>query len=247
MFGISKFTRWYDPLIYWFLIPFFGFLMRCLVWTCRVVHVSGQEACQTALSKSGGRAVYTTWHQRLLGYYPHFKGHPALYIMISQSRDGTLATALAANFGIKAVRGSSSRGGAMALKAAITVVSLGGAMGMLADGPRGPARRIKKGTLLIAQASDAPVLPLAWSADRCWMFNSWDRHILPKPFARISIAYGKPIWVSPDKDRHALTEDRQKLETELNDITTACDRVFGVERPWRRVKDSHKPEVGPLP
>ncbi|RLB21168.1 MAG: hypothetical protein DRG71_08665, partial [Deltaproteobacteria bacterium] len=106
--------------------------------------------------------------------------------------------------------------------------------GMLADGPLGPPRVAKIGSVILAKETGAPVVPVLWGADRCWVFNTWDQYLVPKPFARIAIRYQKPIWVPAEASHEDLEEYRLVLEKELNEGTLWCDEFFGVQRPWRK-------------
>jgi lysophospholipid acyltransferase (LPLAT)-like uncharacterized protein len=167
--------------------------------------------------------------------------------MISQSRDGEYATRIAKWLGFKNVRGSSTRGGGQALKELKQEVRAGEIGGMLADGPVGPARVAKMGSVVLARDTDSPLIPILWSADRCWLPNSWDRYMIPKPFARIVFYYAEPIWVPRSTKSEDLETFRKLLEDRLNEGTRWCDTQFGEERPWRKVKKEGVPEVGPWP
>jgi lysophospholipid acyltransferase (LPLAT)-like uncharacterized protein len=107
--------------------------------------------------------------------------------------------------------------------------------GMVLDGPLGPPRVAKVGTVMLARMTGAPIIPIVWGADRCWELNSWDRFIIPKPFARISYYYGEPIWVPPSTRSEEMEKYRHILENRLNDMTRWCDEQFGKERPWQKV------------
>jgi len=167
--------------------------------------------------------------------------------MISRSRDGEYAAQIAAWLGYKNVRGSSSRGGLGALKALVQSIKEGAIGGMLADGPQGPARVGKLGSLVIARDAEAALIPLVWGADRCWMFNSWDRYLVPKPFARVAIRFCEPVWIPSSARGEALEEYRRLFEDRLNQGARWCDEQFGSERPWRKVTEEGVPEIGPLP
>ncbi len=87
----------------------------------------------------------------------------------------------------------------------------------------------------MAARAGVPILPLMWGADRCWVLNSWDRYLIPKPFAHIAIHFGRPIYVPRSTARADLDIYRQRLEDEMNAAARWCDEQFGKERPWRKV------------
>jgi lysophospholipid acyltransferase (LPLAT)-like uncharacterized protein len=237
--------RWYDPIILIILPPVVTLVIKLILYSCRVIKVEGRERAVEALEQSQGKAVYATWHQRVIFHARHL-ARKNLTVMVSQSRDGEYAIRFVSLFGHSNVRGSSTRGGSVALKELTQIVREGGRGGILADGPVGPARIAKMGAVIIARDAQVPLIPLTWGADRCWIINSWDRFLLPKPFARIVIYYPEPIWIPPSADSKKLEGYRHLLEESLNQGTGWCDRQFGPERPWRKVKEKGQREVGPL-
>jgi lysophospholipid acyltransferase (LPLAT)-like uncharacterized protein len=50
------------------------------------------------------------------------------------------------------------------------------------------------------------MVPTAASTSRAWRLRSWDQFIIPKPFARVTVAYGEPIRVAADSPRDAISE-----------------------------------------
>jgi len=237
--------RWYDPIFLNILPPVVTLLIKLLLYSCRVIKVEGREKETEALVQSQGKAVYATWHQRVIFHARHL-AHKNLTVMISQSRDGEYAVRLVSLFGHTNVRGSSTRGGSQALKELTQKIKEGARGGILADGPLGPARVAKIGAIIMAREAQVPLIPLTWGVDRCWILNSWDRFLMPKPFARIVIHYPEPIWISPSADKEELEGYRRLLEERLNQGTCWCDTQFGPERPWRKVKEKGQIEVGPL-
>lgn len=186
-----------------------------------------------AIAGSGGRAVFATWHQRM-SYHFHFFGSRHVTIMISQSRDGEYAARVASWLGFKSVRGSSTHGGLEAMKELIRKISEGEIGGILADGPLGPSRVAKMGSILIARDAGVPLIPVVWGTNRCWIMNSWDRYMVPKPFARISIFYAEPICIPLSAKGNELERYRLRFENSLNLGSRWCDEQFGPERPWKK-------------
>jgi hypothetical protein len=70
--------------------------------------------------------------------------------------------------------------------------------------------------------------------------------MVPKPFAKVVICFGEPIWIPYGMKAEGLEHYRRLLEARLNKATHFCDAHFGVKRPWRKVKESGVPEIGPL-
>lgn len=237
--------RWYDAIFLRVIPPLFALLIKLLMLTCRVVKVEGLESYREAISQSGGKALYATWHQRM-SYHFHYFGSHHPTVMISRSRDGEYAARIAAWLGFKNVRGSSTRGGLGAFKELVQVMAEGKAGGVLADGPQGPARVAKMGSVLLAQKAGVPLIPVVWGANRCWTFNSWDRYMVPKPLARVAIFFAEPIWIPLTAKGKEMETYRRLLEERLNEGARWCDEQFGPERPWRKVTEEGMPERGPL-
>jgi len=219
--------------------------MKLLMLSCRVITVEGEEKEREAVSRSGGGAVYAGWHQRM-AYLFHYFGPRHATTMISQSRDGEYAARVAKWLGINSVRGSSTRGGFGALKELVQRIRDGAVGGMLADGPLGPARIAKKGSLIIARDAEVPLIGVVWGADRCWVMNSWDRYLIPKPFARVALFFTEPILIPTTAKGEELESYRKLFEERMNQGARWCDEQFGPERPWRKVKKEGTPEIGPL-
>jgi len=220
-------------------------IIKALMLSCRVIKVAGMEKVSEAISRSGGGAVYATWHQRMPYHFHHF-GSCHVTVMISQSKDGEYAVRIASWLGFKNVRGSSTRGGSKALRELVQRIREGEIGGMLADGPQGPARVAKMGSVIIARDAEVPLVPVLWGADRCWIFNSWDRYLVPKPFARLVIYYAEPIWVPRSAEGEKLEEYRRFFEERLNEGARWCDEQFGPERPRRKTTEKRGPEIGPV-
>ena len=164
--------------------------------------------------KQGGNVLLSVWHQQFftaIRYCKIFEEyHPPL--MISKSTDGTIIAGVARRTGWNPVLGSSSRGGAEALKAMIDCLKLSHLAAHVVDGPRGPAGKIKAGLIRLAHAADAVIVPFYTDADRAWYFNSWDNFLLPKPFAQVSVSYGNMIKFNPTTDPDEFESQRLKLE-----------------------------------
>jgi len=225
--------------------PLVALLIKSCLLTCRIIKVEGGEREREALSRSPGGAIYAVWHQRMF-YHFHYSGRRHGIILVSQSRDGEYGARVAQWLGFKTVRGSSTRGGFKAVRELMQKTRGGELVGMLADGPLGPARVLKLGSLFIARDARAPLMSILWGADRCWTLNSWDRYLIPKPFARIVLYHPEPMWIPPSAKGKELETYRRLFEERLNQGTRWCDAYFGAERPWRKVKKEGIPEVGPI-
>ncbi|MDY0295822.1 MAG: lysophospholipid acyltransferase family protein [Acidobacteriota bacterium] len=167
-------------------------LIHGIIGSCRI-DVSGLEAVEE-IRREGKPRIMLFWHRHIFTLIHHFRNSRARPL-ISQSRDGDLVAGVAREFGLDPIRGSSSRGGATAFLAMMRNLREAQSEVLItADGPRGPARQMKPGTLELARRTGAWLIPISWYARPVHVFKrSWDRFLLPWPGSRIRLAYGKPI------------------------------------------------------
>ena len=172
-----------------------------------------------------GSVVYASWHQRIFPGFAFFAaGRQPISVMISQSRDGEMIARAVSMLGWQPVRGSSSRGGLRALKQLHSLVKRGYRIMHIVDGPQGPFGIVKPGLLTIAQFSGAPILPAIGSFQRCWIFSSWDRFMVPKPFSKILVRFAPPITVPRRLEADALEALRLKVENQIKDLHVQTDK-----------------------
>jgi len=103
-------------------------------------------------------------------------------------------------FGTKVIRGSSSKDGMQAMMSMMRVLRAGGCVALSPDGPRGPAFVTKPGVVQMAQALNVPILPMSYDNDRKKVLSSWDSSYLPRPFGKINIVMGEPIFIAQGED-----------------------------------------------
>ncbi|MCK5036432.1 MAG: DUF374 domain-containing protein [Candidatus Sabulitectum sp.] len=140
----------------------------------------------------GNSALFALWHGLQLPLMVTHR-NMGVHLLISQSRDGSLASAICENMGFRTVRGSSSRGGVSAARELVNLLRSGEAVAVTPDGPKGPACVVKKGVSLIPKRAEVPVVPYGVSAFPAVRLKSWDRFMIPLPFARLVISEGRPI------------------------------------------------------
>lgn len=142
------------------------------------------------------------WHGQMLPALWKHRGE-GIAILISEHRDGEIITRIAESLGLRAVRGSTSRGGTRALLEMARELSSGRECAVTPDGPRGPAREFAPGALVAAQRSGAGIVAIGSHASSAWRLRSWDRFSIPKPFARVTIAYRGPAFLTEASPREA--------------------------------------------
>jgi lysophospholipid acyltransferase (LPLAT)-like uncharacterized protein len=195
--------------------PFLAFLYRFIrLYSFTFRLKIENEAEWVAYLNQGGTVVLCAWHQQFFSAIKYFQKYRHLNpsIMISKSRDGEIIAGVASRSGWKPIRGSSSRGGAEALRTIIGRFGQSRLVGHIVDGPRGPAGKVKAGVIRLAHASGAVIIPFYTSADRAWYFNSWDNFFLPKPFSVVKISFDRMIKFKATDDSEEFEGQRMELE-----------------------------------
>ena len=200
--------------------PVFGAaLVRALAPTLRIER---DEAAVKAMWQAGKPAIYAVWHGRVV-LLPYLYGWRRARVLASRSRDGELVTRFMGRFGMEAVRGSASRGGAEALRLLVRSLAEGRDAVVVPDGPRGPRETVKPGIVALARLSGAPIVPIAVGASAEWRFRSWDEFRNPKPFARCVVRFGESVMVARDADRAAEDVARKEVEAALRALSWQVD------------------------
>jgi lysophospholipid acyltransferase (LPLAT)-like uncharacterized protein len=189
-------------------------LIRLLAttWRYRVTNDAGLHEARAA----GKRVIFTLWHGELLPLLWHHRGENVA-ILISEHRDGEIIARIAESLGYATVRGSTSKGGGRALIALMRAIDEGRDAAVTPDGPRGPAHVFAPGAAIAAQRTGALLVPIRAAASRAWRLKSWDRFVIPKPFARVQVTYGELTPVVADSPREAA-EQSERLQAVLNAV-----------------------------
>jgi lysophospholipid acyltransferase (LPLAT)-like uncharacterized protein len=82
----------------------------------------------------------------------------------------------------------------------------GVAFGITCDGSKGPAYRVKKGSIVIAHACSKPMITARTWCKRRINLRGWDRSYIPLPFNHIVQTFEGPYFVPPGADDPELLE-----------------------------------------
>jgi lysophospholipid acyltransferase (LPLAT)-like uncharacterized protein len=196
-------------------------LVRALgrTWRIRLVN---NETSVDALRRKGTPIVFALWHGDMLPLLYHHRDE-GVSVLISEHRDGELIARIAEALGFRTVRGSTSRGASRALVGLARELANGHDIAITPDGPRGPARSFAPGALIAAQRARAPIIVVGISAKPAWRLDTWDRFVIPRPFAKVQIAFSAPVILNAPTARAAAAEtDRfQALMLEIERAANA--------------------------
>ncbi len=204
-------------------------------WVIRVIgatyryEVRGMEH-HDAIEASGKKKIYVFWHGRILPT-TYFWRNRGIVVMTSRNRDGEYIARVIHRFGYGSARGSSSRGSKGALIEMLHWLWKGRDVAFTIDGPRGPRYVAKPGAVWLSSRSGCPVLPLNISAEKKWTMRSWDHFNVPKPFSRVFILIGKPLYVKPGADDRELDSAQEMLQHTLENLLEHGDSRWDSEEP----------------
>lgn len=204
------------------LTPFRTFLARCIAVVIRLLVKTWRPEY---VGPDGlGVGIYCFWHSRLMapvGLLRFYRRRGVIVVpmnaMISASKDGAFLSEVIRLFELTAIRGSSSRRGAVALLECRGLLEAGQGVSITPDGPRGPALKSKPGPVHLAGLTGCPIYPICVEPDRYWELKSWDKFRVPKPFARIRIRLATPMHVPAGLDESRIAELCQELDRRLSE------------------------------
>lgn len=192
-------------------------IVRLLYASMRIRVVGGEIPRQ--FHDRGEGVIVVFWHNRLLMCPFAYMGKD-MNVLVSRHGDGEIMVNAMKGFGFRPVRGSSSKGGAEALRELVRLVFNNSDLGITPDGPRGPREVVKQGVAHVARITGRAILPLSFASSRSKRFNSWDRFLLPYPFSRGVFVWGEPLY---SRKGEALEVFRLRIEEALHDTTRRTD------------------------
>ena len=167
------------------------------------------------------RYIYAFFHEVML-FPAHYWAWPSMHILISDHRDGELITQVIKRLGFGVVRGSSTRGGARALREMTSKIDMGN-LCVTPDGPRGPRRQVQQGLVYLASRTGLPIVGAGMAFKNPWRATSWDRFCVPRPHSKAACVAPAPVTVPPDADRETLEACRALVERRMQTATDEAD------------------------
>lgn len=196
-----------------------GNVLRALSKTWRYRAINDQPVKD--LRKAGTPILFALWHGQMLPLL-WYHSNQGVAVVVSEHSDGEIIARILEWMGYRLIRGSTSRGADRALLGIVRTLKEGKDVAITPDGPRGPARKFAQGAIVAANRARTPIIPALAHVDRAWKLSSWDGFVIPKPFARITIAYGPPTLVEAATTREAAAQT-SRFEGLMKDaLDVAC-------------------------
>jgi len=177
-----------------------SWLLRLYAATLRVSYKNNSSIAVEELGKY--RVALALWHNRVI-----FAAVLAPKIirswispLISASRDGNYIAVLAERLGYSPIRGSSSRGGAVALLQLQEELSRNRVPLITVDGPRGPRYTVHRGIVRLGMENGAAIVPVSLNFSHYWYLKNWDCTQIPVPFSKVEMIFGEQVILDKDMD-----------------------------------------------
>jgi hypothetical protein len=197
-------------------------VLRLLYATLRVQWSDGEDVI--ARHQRGEQFLAVTWHDGVLLLPLVTVRVPGPFrprVLLSWHRDAEIAAQAARWFGVRAVRGSSTRGMIGAVRGLLAAHRDGDDVVIVSDGPRGPRHEVKDGIAQLGIATRTPIVPVVLVAEPCRRLRNWDQTIVPRPFARVSIRFGPAIVAGED-----VASTRARVQAGLATALAEAERVL---------------------
>jgi lysophospholipid acyltransferase (LPLAT)-like uncharacterized protein len=216
-----------NRLLVWFGDKFGSLMLRFFYYTNRW-EVEGENHYKFAL-ESGQAVIIAAWHNTFLTVFMNLAKKQFYGMAGNHYPDAEIVARTGKKLGWKLIRGSSTDGGKEVYNKMLAVLKTpGNVVAITPDGPQGPAKRPKAGTISAAQKTGAIVVPAAGQSTKRWSFKNWDTFYLAKPFGKIVQIYGEPLIF--DKTDN-FDDSIHRLEETLNQLEKKVRRRVGMETP----------------
>jgi lysophospholipid acyltransferase (LPLAT)-like uncharacterized protein len=203
-----------------FLVSWIGFLaIRLIAPTLRwkvEIEEGGPE------SERVHPVIYVFWHRCVFPATWWYRKR-GIAVMTSSSFDGEYIARIIEKFGFPAVRGSSTRGGVRALLGMHKIIEQDHSVAFTIDGPRGPAYVAKPGPVLLARNTGVPIYCFHIALEKAWVFHSWDRFMVPKPFSHALLRVGRLIHVPHETSNDGMKPYQEEMQATLDRIRIAAE------------------------
>lgn len=170
--------------------------------------------------------IIAGWHDTLL-FPVWFMAPRRPYALISQSGDGEWIARVGSGLGMRPIRGSSSRGGAAALREILRIARETDSLqvAVAVDGPRGPRHECKPGVVYLASRLGIPIAPVGAFAEQGWRARSWDRFLAPKPFSRAAVVVDELLSIPKGLDDDGVQRHCRIVEDAIHRAAATAEAL----------------------
>lgn len=189
----------------------FGGLLVNLIGKSLRLEIRGMNRV-FSLVKNGRPVVFQFWHgDMFIAWYVTSAFRPSA--IVSQAGDGDIASAVLEGLNYVTFRGSSTRGGRKAFSGMIRHLKKQEikVSAFASDGPKGPRYEMKAGTYVAAQHLGGYIIPVASASNWKLQARGWDRFVIPIPFSKATLSFGRPIKADKNIRGPALDDELRRV------------------------------------
>jgi lysophospholipid acyltransferase (LPLAT)-like uncharacterized protein len=208
------------------LIKWAGYLAIVLIGPTLRFAISWEEEPSSPGAIFEKPVIYSFWHRAVFPAAWMWR-RQRIAVMVSRSFDGEYIARIIEKLGFRAVRGSSSRGGAGALLGMQSELEKGETVAFTIDGPRGPKFVAKPGPVMLSKISGKPMAAFYVALSSAWVLNTWDEFMIPKPFSKALVRLGRKIQVPADADEAQMRTYHGQLQEALEQVTRFAEENVG--------------------
>ncbi len=199
-------------------------LKQSLDALCKTLRVSYKnKEVIIKLRENNQHYVLAFWHgSMLLPWFLH--RNDGFAALTSKSKDGDLLAKQLKHWKYKVVRGSSSKGGDVALGVMVDLAKNRYSIAITPDGPRGPEHKFKAGAVVTAKKSNVPVVLMAIGIKSKKKLKSWDNFQIPNPLSIVKVIYSEPIYVDAKLSYEETSKIIEECENKLNELQKEAEK-----------------------
>ncbi len=192
-----------------------------MVW-CKTLRIVVSDESKKNFEFLKENYILALWHGHIFGLLYYLRNLPKLNILVSPSSDGNFLANLGKLLGYIIIRGSSFKRTVPATRSIFKALRRKEGVVIVGDGSRGPRHKFQPGSLLIASRTESCLIPMTFDANWKTELNSWDRFMIPWPFAKCVLSLGDPVFLPSDIKEEELQKAQKDLESKLISMTKSC-------------------------
>lgn len=214
-----------------------GAVLRLMFKTLEIDYYrESDETHPTAITKQS--FLYSVWHDAIMIPIAMKNRYPdnSICALVSRHQDGSYLDEFLKCSNIRAIRGSSNRGGVQALRELMREPGCSHVW-ITPDGPRGPRRVLKEGIVFLASHTGMPIVPIVSICNKEWRVQGkWTDMAVPKPFSKAIFLMGRPLHIPPDLSRNGLEHYRAFVQSEMERVENLALQLARGEDPATPVR-----------
>lgn len=200
------------------------FLFSTVNFICKTLstEITNGEEVENLLSKKE-KIIIAFWHGTMLYPWYHHRSNNILGLT-SYSKDGDILARILKKWEYKVLRGSSSKGGDVALGIMVDYARNEGSVAITPDGPRGPKNEFKAGAVVAAKKGQTPLFLVGVGYSKKIILSSWDSFEIPLPFSKVKMKYSNRIVINADASYEQTSKLIEVCGEELNRLQSEVSK-----------------------